>query len=108
MSKVAIVTGGGRGIGAAVSRMLGAAGYAVVVNYAHDAGAAARVVADIESAGGRALAIQGDVSREEDALQLFSRTDDEFGPVTALVNNAGILNTQTRLADMTAEGISRV
>jgi NAD(P)-dependent dehydrogenase (short-subunit alcohol dehydrogenase family) len=108
MSKVAIVTGGGRGIGAAVSRMLGAAGYAVVVNYAHDAGAAARVVADVESAGGRALAIQADISREEDVLQLFSRTDSELGRVTALVNNAGILNTQTRLADMTAEGISRV
>ena len=79
-----------------------------MVNYARDAAAAAAVVADIEKAGGRGLAVQGDVSREEDVLRLFGATDAEFGPVTALVNNAGMLNRRTRLTDMTAEAIARV
>ena len=108
MERIAIVTGGSRGIGAAVCRKLGAAGYSVVVNYARDAAAAAAVVADIGKAGGRGLAVQGDVSREEDVLRLFGATDSEFGPVTALVNNAGMLNRRTRLTDMTAEAIARV
>jgi NAD(P)-dependent dehydrogenase (short-subunit alcohol dehydrogenase family) len=108
MERIAIVTGGSRGIGAAVCRKLGAAGYSVVVNYARDAAAAAAVVADVGKAGGRGLAVQGDVSREEDVLRLFGATDSEFGRVTALVNNAGMLNRHTRLTDMTAEAIGRV
>lgn len=108
MEKVAIVTGGGRGIGAAVARMLGAQGYAVAVNYARDADAANSVVQAIDGGNGRAFALQGDVAREEDVLKLFRETDERFGQVTALVNNAGILNPQWRVADMTAEGVSRV
>ena len=73
MRKVAIVTGGSRGIGAAVGKLLGAAGYSVAVNYARDAEAAAKVVAAIEGAGGKAFALQGDVAREEDVLRLFTR-----------------------------------
>ena len=108
MRNVAIVTGGSRGIGAAVAKMLGASGYSVAVNYARDAEAAAKVVAAIEGAGSRAFALQGDVSREEDILRLFRETDKHFGPLTALVNNAGMLNRATRVADMTADAISRV
>ena len=108
MDKVAIVTGASRGIGAAVSRMLGAAGHSVVVNYARDAAAAAAVVQAVEKAGGKGLAVQADVSREEDVLRLFGATDKAFGPVTALVNNAGMLNPQSRLVDMTADAVARV
>ena len=108
MDKVAIVTGASRGIGAAVSRMLGAAGYSVVVNYTRDVAAAAAVVQAVEKAGGKGLAVQADVSREEDVLRLFGATDKAFGPVTALVNNAGMLNPQSRLVDMTADAVGRV
>ncbi len=108
MSKVAIVTGASRGIGAATARMLGAKGYSVVVNYARDADAAAAVLKDIRSSGGKGIAIQGDVAREEDVLRVFSVTDSEFGPVAALVNNAGVVNPQARVEAMTAEAINRV
>jgi len=108
MEKVAIVTGGSRGIGAAVAKMLGAQGYSVAVNYARDADAADAVVKAIENGAGKAFALQGDVAREDDILKLFKETDKRFGQVTTLVNNAGILNPQWRVADMTAEGISRV
>jgi NAD(P)-dependent dehydrogenase (short-subunit alcohol dehydrogenase family) len=108
LRKVAIVTGGSRGIGAATCALFGAEGYSVVVNFARDARAAADVVALVEKAGGKAIAVQGDVSREGDVLKLFKACDEAFGPVTALVNNAGMLNPQWRVADMTAEGISRV
>lgn len=108
MSKVAIVTGGSRGIGAAVSELLGAQGYCVVVNYARDEKAADRVVAAIEKAGGKAIGVQADVASEADILKLFRASDDAFGPLTALVNNAGVINRQCRLADVTAEGVSRV
>jgi NAD(P)-dependent dehydrogenase (short-subunit alcohol dehydrogenase family) len=108
MSRIAIVTGGSRGIGAATCELLGAAGYAVVVNYARDAKAAEAVAAKVEALGGKAIAVQGDVGHEADILKLFKACDDAFGPLTALVNNAGMLNPQWRVADMTAEGVSRV
>jgi NAD(P)-dependent dehydrogenase (short-subunit alcohol dehydrogenase family) len=108
MNKIAIVTGGGRGIGAATCALLGAAGYSVVVNFARDAKAAEAVVAELEETGGKAIAVQADVSREDHVLKLFRATDEAFGPLTALVNNAGMLNPQWRVADMTAEGVSRM
>jgi NAD(P)-dependent dehydrogenase (short-subunit alcohol dehydrogenase family) len=108
MDKVAIVTGASRGIGAAASRMLGTAGYSVVVNFTRDADAAAAVVRDIENSGGRGIAVQADVSREADVLKLFGTSDAEFGPVTALVNNAGMVNQQARLADMTTDAIAGI
>jgi len=108
VEKVVIVTGGGRGIGAATCERLGAKGYSVVVNFARDAKAAENVAASIRKAGGKAITVQGDVSREADVLKLFKACDEAFGPLTALVNNAGTINTQARLVDITADGAARV
>lgn len=87
---VLIVTGASRGIGAACARAGGRAGYCVVVNYSSSRDAALGVVADIENAGGSAIAIRADVSRPDEVQQLFSQTDAHFGKLTALINNAGI------------------
>ncbi|HMD47925.1 MAG TPA: SDR family NAD(P)-dependent oxidoreductase, partial [Bryobacteraceae bacterium] len=86
----AIVTGGSRGIGAAIAKLLGANGYSVAVNYARDQAAAQRVVDDLLGAGSRAIAIQGDVSCEADVSRVFETTESQLGPVRALVNNAAI------------------
>jgi NAD(P)-dependent dehydrogenase (short-subunit alcohol dehydrogenase family) len=104
----AIVTGGSRGIGAAVARMLGAAGYNVAVNFTSDEAAARRVAADIESSGTRAVAIQADVSREDDVLRLFETAERELGPVRALVNNAAIVGGVSRVADVDAGAVARM
>ncbi|AON54126.1 Oxireductase [Herbaspirillum seropedicae] len=106
--KVILVTGGSRGIGAATALLAGQRGYAVAVNYVTNRAAADAVVAQIQAAGGRAIAVGGDVAREEDVLQLFATVDGELGRVTALVNNAGVLDHQSRLEDMSAERINRV
>jgi NAD(P)-dependent dehydrogenase (short-subunit alcohol dehydrogenase family) len=105
---VAIVTGGGRGIGAATSRLAAERGYAVCVNYRRDREAAEGIAAAIRDAGGRAIAAAGDVSQERDVLALFDAAQRELGAVTALVNNAGILERQTRLDDMEAARFERV
>ena len=105
---VAIVTGGGRGIGAATSRLAAERGYAVCVNFLRNREAADALVAQIRNGGGRALAVAGDVAREADVIRLFDAAQAEFGPVTALVNNAGILERQTRLDDMEAARFERV
>lgn len=106
--KVIIVTGGSRGIGAATARLAGQRGYAVAVNYVSNREAAEAVAADIRKAGGKAITVAGDVSKEEDILRLFATVDQELGPVTALVNNAGILEHQSRLDAMSTERINRV
>ena len=90
MDKVVIVTGAGRGIGAAIARQAAAGGYAVAVNYRSDEAAAQALVAAIRSSGGRAAAIQADVASEFEVAQLFARTEAELGTPVALVNNAGI------------------
>lgn len=105
---VAIVTGGGRGIGAAVAKGLAQDGYAVAVNYAGDDGAAAATVAAITALGGTAFAIKGDVSKETDVVRLFATVDQRLGAVTALVNNAGIGGGMTRLEDLSAAALERV
>lgn len=104
---VMIITGGSRGIGAAVSRLGAEAGYAVVVNYAGNAAAAASVVSAIEAAGGTAKAVQADVGSEADILRLFEAAD-AMGQLTALVNNAGIVDQAASLVDMSAERIERM
>jgi NAD(P)-dependent dehydrogenase (short-subunit alcohol dehydrogenase family) len=84
------------------------AGFGVCVNYHRRSDAAADVVRAIDAAGGRAIAVGADVAREDDVVRLFERCDRELGPVTALVNNAGILETQARLEAMDAARITRV
>ena len=103
-----IVTGGGRGIGAATSRLAAAQGYAVCVNYLRNRDAAAAVVKAIEGAGGRAIAVAGDVANEGDVARLFEASDKALGPLAGLVNNAGILETQMRVEAMDAARIHRV
>lgn len=88
--KVAVVTGASKGIGAAIAKHLAAAGAAVVVNYASSKTGADNVVADITSAGGQAIAVQGDVSKQADIERLFAETTKAFGQLDILVNNAGI------------------
>ena len=88
--KVAIVTGASKGIGAGIAKGLGAAGAAVVVNYASSKEGADRVVAEIKSKGGKALAVQGDVSKAADVKRLFEETKKSFGSLDVLVNNAGV------------------
>ena len=107
-SLVAIVTGGSRGIGAATARLAAARGYAVCVNYRARRDAADAVVADIAGAGGRAIAVGADVAREADVVRLFETCARELGPPAALVNNAGILETQTRVEAMDAARLQRV
>jgi NAD(P)-dependent dehydrogenase (short-subunit alcohol dehydrogenase family) len=103
-----IVTGASRGIGAATARLAAERGYAVAVNYRGDRTAAEAVVAEIAAAGGKAVAIAADVAREADVARLFDEAQAKLGYVTALVNNAGILERQTRLDDMDAARFERV
>src|SRR5271169_5738803 len=88
--KVAIVTGASKGIGAGIARGLAAAGAAVVVNYASSREGADRVVAEITSKEGKAIAVKADVSKADDVRHLFDETKKAFGSLDVLVNNAGI------------------
>ena len=103
-----IVTGGGRGIGAATARLAAERGYAVCVNYLRNREAAQAVVAAIQRGGARAIAVAADVAREADVVRLFDVAQSELGAVTVLVNNAGVLERQTRLDEMEAERFERV
>jgi NAD(P)-dependent dehydrogenase (short-subunit alcohol dehydrogenase family) len=104
---VTVVTGGGRGIGAAVARHLAGLGHAVVVNYRSDASAAGAVVDGITAAGGRAVPVRADVTREDEVAALFAAAA-ELGPVTGLVNNAGLTAHIAPLADTPVELIRTV
>jgi NAD(P)-dependent dehydrogenase (short-subunit alcohol dehydrogenase family) len=103
-----IVTGASRGIGAATARLAARRGRAVCVNYVSDQDAAAKVVRAIEQEGGRAIAVQADVSVEADVLRLFDTAVSELGPLTGLVNNAATLEPQMRLDAMDAARIEHV
>jgi NAD(P)-dependent dehydrogenase (short-subunit alcohol dehydrogenase family) len=105
---VLVVTGASRGIGAATARLAAQRGYAVCVNYLRNREAADAVVAEITAAGGRAIAVPADVGSEADVLRLFERVDVELGAVTALVNNVGILERQSRLEHIDAARLTRV
>lgn len=107
-SPVLVVTGGGRGIGAAIARLAAAEGYAVAINYRHDTATAEALVAALRAAGARAIAVQGDVGREDDVVRLFEHVDRELGPVTALVNNAGITGGNARVEDVTQAQLLQV
>ena len=102
-----IVTGASRGIGAAVARLAAVRGYALAVNYSTGAAEANSVVEGITAAGGRAMAVQTDVSREEQIVRMFELAERELGPITALVNNAGITGGFARVEDVTAAAIEK-
>jgi NAD(P)-dependent dehydrogenase (short-subunit alcohol dehydrogenase family) len=108
MSGVVVITGGGRGIGAATAMLAAQRGYAVCVNYRKNQQAAEQVVRAIVSSGGQAIAVAGDVSAEADVARLFQASDKALGKLTALVNNAGILETQMRVDEMDAGRLHRV
>lgn len=103
MKKVAIVTGASRGIGAATALLLAEKGYIVVVNYLDNQEAADRVVQQITESGGKSLAYQADVSIEKQVNQMFLDVNQQIGPVTHLVNNVGVLSTQSRLVDISLQ-----
>jgi NAD(P)-dependent dehydrogenase (short-subunit alcohol dehydrogenase family) len=103
-----VVTGGGRGIGAAVSRLAAVQGYAVAVNYVSDAKAADAVVEEISGSGGRAAAIQADVGSESDVLRLFETAERALGPLSGLVNNAGITAGFARVDSVDATMLARL
>jgi NAD(P)-dependent dehydrogenase (short-subunit alcohol dehydrogenase family) len=103
-----IVTGGSRGIGAAIALLAGERGYAVAVNYATGAADAARISEEIVAEGGRAVAIQADVAREEDIVRLFESAERELGPIKALVNNAGVTGGFTRVDEVSSAAIATV
>ncbi len=107
MKQVMIVTGGARGIGAATARLAAARGYAVCINYHRNQGAADAVVASITANGGVAMSIQADVAIEGEVVALFEQVDAKLGGITALVNNAGILESQSRVEDMGFERVNR-
>ena len=103
-----LVTGGGRGIGAAVARVAAGRGWRVAVNYAANEAAAAAVVRTIVEAGGEAIGVRGDVGVEADVVRMFEAVDNAFGPLDALVNNAGVVDRKTRVDAMSAARLERI
>lgn len=107
-AKVLLVTGGSRGIGAATARLAARDGFAVAVNYTARADAADAVVAQIRAMGGRAMAVQADVADEAQVLAMFARVDAELGRLTALVNNAGVVDKTARVDQMSLQRLTRM
>jgi len=105
---IAVVTGGSRGIGAATARLLASRGYAVAIVYRADEAAADLTLAGLRSAGAAALAVRADVAHEDEVERLFVTVDRELGPLTLLVNSAGIVAPQMRLESMGAPRIARL
>jgi len=103
-----VVTGASRGIGAAVARLAGERGYAVVVNFFTGEAEAKQVVDEIVAAGGHAVAIRGDVAQEKDIVRMFKTAEQELGPIKALVNNAGVTGGFARVEDVSREAIDKV
>ena len=104
MSKVMIVTGGGRGIGAATARLAAAEGYSVCIGYLRDRESAEKLSKELKGS----IAVQGDVSSEADVERLFKTVDEKLGRVTALVNNAGIVDRGARVEAITAARLARM
>lgn len=103
MNKVLLVTGGSRGIGAATCALAARQGWAVAVNYSVNSLAADEVVRDIRAAGGRAIAVQADVADEAQVLRMFEHIDAKLGPLTGLVNNAGVVDVTARVENMSVQ-----
>jgi len=108
LKQVLLVTGGSRGIGAATARLAAGKGYAVAVNYTAQAEAADEVVRDIHAAGGEAIAVQADVAQEEQVLTMFKQVDAKLGRLTALVNNAGVVDATARVDEMSLARLKRM
>ncbi|MGB3298022.1 MAG: SDR family oxidoreductase [Phormidesmis sp.] len=108
MDKVIVITGASRGIGAATASLAAELGYRVCVNYRRNQNAADAVVEAIERKGGRAIAIPADISSEPDVVRLFKTVDSQLGRLTALVNNAGVLEQQARVEALSAARINRI
>jgi NAD(P)-dependent dehydrogenase (short-subunit alcohol dehydrogenase family) len=105
MARVMLITGGGRGIGAAAARLALQAGYSVCINYLQDRASAEKIVA---ASGGKAIAVAGDVSVEADVLRMFEAVDAKFGRLSVLVNNAGIVATKARVDEIGATRLQRM
>lgn len=108
MAKVLLVSGGSRGIGAAICRLGARDGYDVAVNYAGRAEAAEAVAEQVRAAGRRAVTIQGDIADEAAVAAMFDRAAGELGPVSAFVSNAGVIHKASPLADMSVAEIRRI
>jgi NAD(P)-dependent dehydrogenase (short-subunit alcohol dehydrogenase family) len=108
LKQVVLVTGGSRGIGAATAVLAAAKGYAVAVNYVANEAAAQELVRRIRAAGGEAIAAAGDVAQEGDVLRLFDEVDAKLGRLTALVNNAGVVDVAARVEDMSVQRLKRM
>jgi NAD(P)-dependent dehydrogenase (short-subunit alcohol dehydrogenase family) len=108
MASVMLITGASRGIGAATARLAASRGYAVCINYLRNSVAAQEVVTAIELNGGKAVAVAANIAVEREVVALFERLDASLGPLTALVNNAGILDLQMRVEDMSEARLKRI
>jgi NAD(P)-dependent dehydrogenase (short-subunit alcohol dehydrogenase family) len=108
LKRVLLITGGSRGIGAATALLAAQDGWAVAVNYANNQAAANQVVQAIAQAGGQAIAVQGDVADEAQIVRLFATVDQQLGPVTGLVNNAGVVDVTARVEDMSWQRLERM
>ncbi|CAN7188580.1 SDR family oxidoreductase [Variovorax sp. LjRoot290] len=108
MDQVLLITGGSRGIGAATALLAAQRGFAVAVNYASNSLAADEVVRTIRDGGGRAISVQADVGDEAQVLAMFEKVDAKFGRLTALVNNAGVVDVQARVDQMSVARLDRM
>ncbi|SFO40980.1 glucose 1-dehydrogenase [Mesorhizobium sp. NFR06] len=106
--KTLLVTGGSRGIGAAICRQASQAGYRVAVNYVSNRAAADALVAELKAGGGEAFAVKGDVGSEADVIAMFEAVDRAFGRLDAFVNNAGIVDVKARVDEMSAGRVERM
>jgi NAD(P)-dependent dehydrogenase (short-subunit alcohol dehydrogenase family) len=108
VERVLLITGGGRGIGAATARPAAQRGYSVCVNYKTSEGHAKQIVAEIEAGGGRALAVKADISSDEDVARMFDACDRQLGVLGGLVNNAGVVELQSRLEGIDTARLRRI
>ncbi len=108
MAQNILITGGGRGIGAAIAIAAARAGYDVALSYKSDGKRADAVVSEIKALGRKAFALRSDVAREDEVVALFARADKELGPLNALVNNAGITGRAARVEDIDAASVNEV
>ena len=108
MTSIVLITGGSRGIGAATALRAASQGYAVAVNYTRNADAANAVVQQITAGGGTAIALQADVADESQVLEMYRQIDSRLGPLTALVNNAGVIDVAARVDEMDVRRLRRM